>query len=410
MDDLIPQTPEESLYAFMDGELDSSHEQPLFDALAADTSLRGEMKDLLSIRSAVHRDVVPPPADMESRILGGIITPPVGASTAASATASATASTTTFLQRLASGMRSPLVTGMAGIVIGMALTYGFMQTTSDTASAIAPPTTGPAALTMTVPLPPGGLGAASTPVREIVYVYRDRPVASAQTSATALSEPPEQPIETPNVNREAPVGLFVEPLPSAPVAMSDVAAFGQIASAPAVRFSPASTFLEDVQFRLRRLPSGIGSASVIPASISQSFMPNTALGISLPLNHGQRIGIEAATESFQQSFDDVRDGRQVTFTQTPTLFWLGATYSYQPLDYLLVRGLRPYVEMMAGAVFAQGPVGHGGIGLVYRPAGAISLQAGINGSALLYRHAGTWYSSTKWGLTYGISVDLGRVP
>ena len=71
MHSLLPLTPEESLYAFIDGELDVDHEQGLFDALACDVSLRREMKDLLTIRSAVYRDVIAPPPSVESRILAG---------------------------------------------------------------------------------------------------------------------------------------------------------------------------------------------------------------------------------------------------------------------------------------------------------------------------------------------------
>jgi hypothetical protein len=99
----------------------------------------------------------------------------------------------------------------------------------------------------------------------------------------------------------------------------------------------------------------------------------------------------------------------VTYTQTPTLFWLGATYAVRPFDSFVIPGLQPFAELMLGSVIDQGPITHGTLGLIYRPAGPIAVTAGLNGSAMFYRHASNWYTSTKWGLTYGIMIDLGRL-
>lgn len=167
--------------------------------------------------------------------------------------------------------------------------------------------------------------------------------------------------------------------------------------------------LSDVLVRVRALPSGVNTTEPVPASIRQTLMANQALGVSIPIDGRQRIGLEVANESFRQVFRGTVDDRSVTYTQTPTLFWLGATYTVRPFDTFLLPGLQPVAEVMVGSVFDQGPITQGTLGLVYRPVGPIAVTAGINGSAMFYRHASNWYTSTKWGLTYGLMIDLGQL-
>jgi hypothetical protein len=76
---------EESLYLFMDGELDASLEESLFSELAYNTELRNEMKDLLFMRNAVKRDEVAPPLFVKDRLITavGLATATLGAGSGA---------------------------------------------------------------------------------------------------------------------------------------------------------------------------------------------------------------------------------------------------------------------------------------------------------------------------------------
>ncbi len=60
--------------AFLDGELDISSEESLFAALAAAPDLRTEMREYLSIRSAVqsHTEAFTPPAESALAVFGGV--------------------------------------------------------------------------------------------------------------------------------------------------------------------------------------------------------------------------------------------------------------------------------------------------------------------------------------------------
>ncbi|MBU3742650.1 MAG: hypothetical protein FGM24_10260 [Candidatus Kapabacteria bacterium] len=418
MDPMIPLTPEESLYAFMDGELDTFHEQPLFDALAGDAALRGEMKDLLAIRSAVHRDTVVPPADVESRIIAGVGLPMAGAAAAGNGAVTSTAALATAASGSMSSWLSKLGIGMSGMIAGIVLTYFLMRpaptadswtTKADVAASVTStqgrqPASNMSSTASTPTIPPP-----SAPSPTIVYIYRDRPVVSQSAAATQAPTQEERPIATSeSMASSAASQAFTAPTHSIDVTRPHMQP--SFASASVLSMDSETSFLHDVRLRLRSLPSGIGSGETVPASIGQALLPNQAISMSLPIGNGQRLGVEMANESFQQRFDGVLGGRSVTYQQTPTLFWLGATYAIQPFEGFLLDGMRPYAELMVGGVFQQGPIAHGSIGLTYRPLGPIAIMAGLNTSALLYRHDATWYSSTKWGMTYGLSIDLGRLP
>ncbi len=410
MHSLLPLTPEESLYAFMDGELDVDHEQGLFDALAGDVSLRREMKDLLTIRSAVHRDVIAPPPTVESRILAGAGLLSAGSTVAGTAAASATS---TAAATAVVGSRFPwshLGVGLSGMVAGIILAMFLFDSGSDAtqpvsrASITAPstPTDTPPEKPQVTRTPPAAQQA-SAPT--IVYIYRDRPVDAATTTS---ADGPVLIQTAPENADDVTESTMIERAEPRPIQLGMTSAYTPMPAASVIRDQHPSP-LADVHVRMRALPSGVNNTEPMPASIRQTLMANQAFGVSIPIDSRQRIGLEVANESFTQVFGGTVDERSVTYTQIPTLFWLGATYAVRPFDSFVLPGLQPFAEIMVGSVIDQGPITHGTIGLVYRPAGPIAVTAGINGSAMFYRHASNWYTSTKWGLTYGIMVDLGRL-
>ena len=95
-----PLTPDEALYAFMDGELELPDEQRLFDALAGNPELRTEMKDILSIRGAVHRDQLFPSPAVETGILAAAGLAPLASAGGIGAGAAAVAATTPWWHSL----------------------------------------------------------------------------------------------------------------------------------------------------------------------------------------------------------------------------------------------------------------------------------------------------------------------
>ena len=114
------------------------------------------------------------------------------------------------------------------------------------------------------------------------------------------------------------------------------------------------------------------------------------------------------TESFRQQYTGVEEGRGVTYLQTPVLYWVGGTYQYTGPEFIL-PGLAPFVDATLGFAVTQGPVGRTTAGLAYQPWGPLRFTVGLDASAMGYQHNAEWFASTKWGLSYGLSIDLGSV-
>lgn len=423
MDDLTPLHPDEALYAFMDGELDAVNEQQLFDELAGNTELRGEMRDILSIRNAIHRDTLFPAPSVEAGVLTGA---GLASAAAAGTTAAGTAATTSWLAAALPWLR---VAG--GVALGGIAMFLLMSRTSDTMSTDLPPATPGTAQVAPAPDPSpsqalaGPVRVDTVVVRRTVAIVppglreREAAVAAAEnrlaTDRLALAA---ERLALEEERRRAAATTPESPLAAAPT-LRDVPPLSTVATTLGTSAPQDLTTLRSAayigrpttglpaQLRARSLPSGLQSFETIPASVRDALVPNVAFSLTFPLTSDHTFGVELATESFVQRFTGTIAGRPVQYEQVPTLFWMGAQYRYSPAAFSIVEGLRPYAELTAGMAFSQGPVGHASIGLQYSAGGPLTFSLGFDGAMLAYQSANTWFSSSKWGLTYGMTVDIG---
>ena len=238
-------------------------------------------------------------------------------------------------------------------------------------------------------------------IRKIVAPTPTRLVATNMDSETPVSETPvsEPPIEISEVPHSISTfdGLYTkEPI--------------QTASSQGLlyadRMSPMSSTLP-VMLSFRTLASGLDKTQPTPESVQNTFLPNTAFSLTMPLSEQHRLGVEMGTESFSQTFVGTDGDHQAEWSQTPVLFWLGATYQFTPTELRILPGLSPFAQATIGAAFSQGPIGRATIGLAYQPIGPVRITLGLDGSALFYTFQSSWFTSTKWGLSYGLSIDLG---
>lgn len=393
---LTPLQPDEALYAFLDGELDPHHEQPLFDELAAQPELRTEMKDLLAIRNAVHRDAVfpPPQSDM------GLAPLPLAAAAGASTAGSAAASTS-------SALWPSIFSSIGGAAVGAAL-MALLMTSPEQSSQ--QPVNGIAGVSGS-PTP-----AASAPAPErivvidTVVVTRRIPVAPVQQVADLQAEVPTSTAQTvvaatddgSTDEQSQPTIAPVQPLSA--LARTDVSASQQLHTMSTIA-QPQPPM--QVRLGFRSLASGLASSEAAPSSVQTAILPNTAFSLTIPMSSDHRVGIEMGSESFRQTFTGFDGYRTAEWVQTPVLFWLGATYIFEPSSLELLPGLRPFGNASVGTVFAQGPIARGTVGLAYQPIGPVRFTVGLDGAALMYSFQGAWFSSTKLGLSYGLSIDMG---
>jgi len=422
MDHFNPLESDSDLHSFLDSELDVSQEQPLFDALASDVELRGEMRDLIAMRNAVHRDVTIPTRVTEATIAAaaGLVTTGAGAGAGAAGTAAGSAAGA-VASAGSSLLTSILDWSLRGTVVGSAIVFAFLWDSGMFPGAISEVSTSPIQDqiiagepridTVIVPALDSELRMLEAARQTIA---RERRALEAQRQEIAAAQ------LAVNSSIEEIVGLKEAMVTSASV--SPIASDSRRDQPVVLRLSQpsASQFSElranafqaandplPVQIRMRTLTSGLRSSEPVPSSVREAILPNTAFSVTIPLTEEQRIGLEFGSESFRQQFTSTFDGRPVEFLQVPTLFWLGVNYQLvaQPVEFL--GGLRPFVEASAGVAFAQGPLARMSAGLQYKPIGPIAFSLGFDASALSYQHQNTWLSTTKSGFTAGLSLDLG---
>lgn len=398
----------------MDGELELSDEQRLFDSLAQTPELRTEMKDILSIRNAVHRDVLFPSPAAETGILAAAGFAGAGfagaAGTAATSATIAAAGTSGWLASFA-----PILYTLAGSVVGGVVVYMLMLGNPQPASSWAATTEQHGAGgNVTAGAPISTEPTATVPVRvDTVFV---RTNASPRAMASRKSETTESSVDhtrTSTTETESTLNTTIEPTPRHDMASlpsltsTQQTTLGTDAAVPAAYFTAAATQRLPVSLRLRSLASGIPSNEIPPTDLQNALLPNAAFALTMPLGTEHRLGIEMGSESFRQNFNGMLADRPVEYYQVPVLFWMGANYQYSPTEFSILEGLRPFAEVTAGMAFAQGPLARGSIGLQYQPSGPIRFSIGIDGAALMYQFQNRWFNSTKWGITYGISIDMG---
>lgn len=398
-----PQEPTEALYAFLDGELEVSEEQRLFDELASSSELRTEMKDILSIRAAVHRDLIAAPSSLETNLLStvglgsAVVT---GAGTAA--ISGVTRSTNILLNRLFSG-----IIGIAAGLIAAWFLFEMQRT---------PPTNGVAGYSgqqanQQQPQPAAARVDTVYSTRVITRVVPAQSInvskqVEAQTPISQMSAVIEEPSAA-----DLPHETRITELPQTRTPRLDRYDVSSSITESVRRPLPLSTtsYLPMVAVRIRSLASGLSQTEPVPQSVRDALVPNTAFSLLFPLAEHQQLGVEMGQESFVQNFTGYEENRPIRINQTPVLFWIGGTYIVSPFEFSFLPGLSPFAEATLGMVFKQGPIGRGTIGLSYQPVGPLRMTFGIDGSALLYQFQGNSFTSTKWGVSYGLSVDIGSI-
>lgn len=390
-----PLPPDQALHAFMDGELDLHDEQPLFDSLSADPELRSEMKDILSIRGAVHRDVVFPSPSIHDGILAATGLAVAGAGTAAGLGAASSvlvgAATSAPWWSGLSWFAYSVAGGVVGAV-AMFLIMSPQEATRDIATG-----------------PPEQQQAPIVRV-DTVYIQNaqvlKRTVVDVVPTAQTPTVEPERSLDVTLAQTIDPMNVSRN---SFTTAERHETRYGSATSQGMLRTDriSSSSGIAPIILGFRTLATGLDATQPTPESVQSAMLPNTAFALMIPLNQQHRVGIEMGTESFTQTYTGLDGVHEAEWTQTPVLFWLGATYQFTPSEFRILPGLMPFAQATIGAAFSQGPVGRATIGLAYQPIGPIKFTLGLDGSALFYTFQNTWFTSTKWGLSYGLSIDLG---
>ena len=404
---------ERMLHAFLDGELDSTNEELLFEKLSSDSALRSEMQQHLAMRKAIQHDneAFTPPAAATSAVFAalGFSLPPLAAEAApaggfgaaggigaAGGGAAAGAGSGTFRQVALSAAAAVLA-----ILAALFLSMQFPAASPDIAGTMervvsVPPTTVEIQETPAL----GDLPVASVPARNAL------PTASAPAQEQASAKRDLRIFDARDLDTRdldmRPITALTASEKAAPerIRAGDVQFFDLI---PA----PDGVTLYARNVALRSDPS--------PAVVSQSepWFHNMNIGALYALSDHHAIGIEGGQEAFPQTFRGIEGGRSVRYEQNPMAYWATAVYQFNG-DALLPH-VHPFAQAQAGGAFGQavnggmywlGPLARATLGVKLRPFERIAIVAGLEGTMLLYRFQGSWFDTNKLGLTYGVSYEF----
>ena len=147
------------------------------------------------------------------------------------------------------------------------------------------------------------------------------------------------------------------------------------------------------------LPSELDQPNITDAGIN-----GASLSLLYRLEEHHQVGVEMGRDVFPQVYRGVENGEQVRYEQKPTLFWAGAAYQYRTGG-VLFDGVHPFVRVVAGGTDV-GPLLKGVSGIQFIPEKRVALTLGVEGSALLYQHQKTWFTSRSLDFTYGLSISF----
>lgn len=426
MKDFDNTSPSALLHAYLEGDLDSFEEPRLFSMLAESAELRGELHDCLLIGNLVDADSdrLMPGGELRDKVwerLGlGMKEAPVRGTPVAPfwsprivgvALLSAVIAVLLTIGALSLLDRDTLVRSAEG-VRGERVAGGSSSASAAMGEENAPAPSQPSKTAdrlanqnelsadggrvRTQAITSRGAGAGA--VRPAPSIS-DRPAYGAEEDRTDEARTTKQSDVT-----AAPL-LGVAPVEREPIA------YHPSGAAPiegdALSASPLDG-VDDVERRFLLQAHGVTASSFPRVAIGQPSDPlfnNLSAGVGYALSEQTQVAIEVGQEPFTQRYRGMENGRGVTYTQRPLLFWAGASLRYELDAVELPGGIHPYAKIMMGGT-EVGPLFKGALGLSYLPDARVGFSLGIEGSLLPYSFQNRWFTSQKVGVVYGLSLLL----
>ncbi len=412
---------EQLINDLLDGELDSTGEATLFGQLANDSELRSEFMQQLMIRNAVQNDraTLVPPVPLTSAVFAGLgfAAPIAGAAAGAAALTHSGGFMTTWLAKLG----IPLLAALASAGITLAVMtnaegadsgIGSVSAASQQSSASGqPPSNESPDHSMAVTTPrnvhsqePVGERVTERVVERIVE--RVSPVDARLMSENENLRRQVAALQADNASRQEERIPSEEMLPVVPSAFTSTIDIRRAESDRvllAERLTPISAPMHVPSFSLnvRGLSGQSGALAVTPQT---GWYDNLSLAMLYRMSPSDAVGVEIGSESFPMVFSGIRSQQEVRFEIQPLVTWAGLSYRHV-FPEIGTSGFSPFAQALVGGT-QFGPIGRGSVGVMYSPVGPLSFMLGIEGSALGFTHQNQWFTSSKYGFTYGVAVRL----
>ena len=137
-----------------------------------------------------------------------------------------------------------------------------------------------------------------------------------------------------------------------------------------------------------------------------SSFDNLAVSLMYRINGYYAFGVELGQETFPQSYNGIVDGESTRWQQNPRVLWLTANYRHRFEAIFDVQELRPFADIGVGGTEHSWLMTRSNAGIAYSPFGNVEFRLGLEGSLLLYRYQGTWFTTTKIGVLYGMALNF----
>ena len=456
----------ELLCAFLDNELDGVETSTLFYSLAQNQELQQELRQLISVRSALHGSLLEPPAYLASRVMAATgLVPPAAAVTAA---------VTGFWLRLFRGRAFVAIVSAiatAGVMLlllkpsdasvrpqGLAATLPNDQPAVQQSDRPAVPPRLDAGLAAAsangLDRPGTGIGQSAGAAYQAngnrahdrarargsvaatawgdsrAYAPRRRQAANRVTERqdirdmrAAIGES-HSPNDAGSLDGAARAAQRADTLPAVLMPMIDRARLRSVRVLPAEGLDTGSRWsapdgmpehspdalaeaepIGHLQFYLRGVAALRSYPSPDIAPLATPPINNIAAGVFYVPDGENAIGLEVGQEHVLQQYEGMSEqGLRMRVEQNYLALWAGAAYQRTFGAVPLLAGAHPFARLMAGGM-ATGPMARVLLGFRFQ-VGRVGALLGAEGSLLGYRYQGSWFSTSKVGATYGMSIDF----
>lgn len=402
----------EKLHEFVDGSLDGMNEEQLFRELSESDDLRNELKQVLAIKTAVQKDLraFVPPAESTLNLFAklgfaapALIIAPVPLGNAFSQ----------FFAKYSQAIYSSLVTFIL-TAAGFLLFWNH-----DNSNVISTTATNSTQSVQQTPVPPTSgfrtesknniVEAAPKVITKYVYIEK---------SASALKNSDDNADLGPKSN----ISEQELPILASPIERENIKNQDLFRNAPFSTMNPSrnsfgsieiptlpllGNFLGDEKGYLSIEMRGISAKSSVAPTVYDSRHPwfeNIAVDVLYHFADNHALGLEFGQESYFQTFSFTdNNGKHFRYEQNPLLPWLGVAYRFSADA---GKGFEPFAQVFGGSSQMGGILGRGMFGLRYSPEIRVEFLLGVEASNLWFQNQSSWYSSTKYGATYGVSVKF----
>lgn len=387
--------------AFLDGELDISSEESLFTALAAASDLRTEMREHLSIRSAVqsHTEAFMPPVESAQTIFSVVgleypmthkeKTHKIGS---LRANFGRIAAFSALFSLITWGIVSYYYENMLGDFILHS------RSTSAAYSAVA---------LQSAPI--ADVWALQTDTEQINRMSHiagnDKNVFASKAFPTSQHSNSETEVTSAEnsgnwaVSEDTDASIVVEPQIIQPVA----AAYSSPQRVNSDVFRPVNVY---PQFWMQARGIAMMTSSPAPLpNVGISSFDNGAVSGFYKLSGAFSVGAEIGREYYPLQYTGKSEGADVIYRQAAPLLFGGLTaqYSMEPLENM--GNVAPYLNLSAGGT-EIGQYARATLGIYYPLTQSFGITLGGDLSCVFFQFQGRSFQSQKAGLTYGFAFQF----